>query len=137
MKINSKLYILFLFLLQLGFAVKLVENKIDEDPTIYSMSFIAPVPDSIDVQSFINELDDFDFTNTEDFLFQNKTYSKINVNAVDTGAHSKYQLFPDIKENEFIIALSDIKSSKNQLGVIDSYANYLSNKIYFNKKLIN
>ena len=132
---NIKFLISFIFFYQFGLSKELIPNNIDKDPTLYNFSFIAPLPDTIDEESLVNTLNDYDFSNTDTFTFEDKSYSKIDVTAQGYGQHSVFQLFPNIKENELIIAVADVYSETNQLVYGLTYDFYLKNKVYFNKNL--
>ncbi|SVE51948.1 uncharacterized protein METZ01_LOCUS504802, partial [marine metagenome] len=112
-------------------------NRIDTDPRLYHVSFFAPVPDSIDIETFIKEINDYDFGKNEHFIFQGRTYNRRDVTTSAGWAfHTVSQLYPSLNDNELIVGIAEIESKIEQSCVLWGFTNQGKYLGYLNKSFV-
>ena len=133
---NHRIFsIIIIALIQIGLGAKLPVNKIGQDPNLYSYSFIGPVSDTINIESFVKALEQFDFSETDNFIYNDKSFQKMDITAIgDQGFHAVHQLFPDLGDNEIVFAISNITSNKNQSAVLSSVNDMVQMNCWFDGK---
>ena len=112
-------------------------NQVDVDPRLYHFSFFAPVPDTLDIESFISKINDYDFGKNEHFIFQGNRYERLDVTTNAGWAfHTVHQLYPNLNDNELIVGVAEIESKKEQSCVLWGFTNRGKYVGYINKSFI-
>ena len=136
MKHNSIFYSIILAF-NLLWCGDLKVNQVDADPRLYHFSFFAPVPDTLDIESFISKINDYDFGKNEHFIFQGNRYERLDVTTNAGWAfHTVHQLYPNLNDNELIVGVAEIESKKEQSCVLWGFTNRGKYVGYINKSFI-
>ena len=136
MKHNSIFYSIILAF-NLLWCGDLKVNQVDVDPRLYHFSFFAPVPDTLDIESFVSKINDYDFGKNEHFIFQGNRYERLDVTTNAGWAfHTVHQLYPNLNDNELIVGVAEIESKKEQSCVLWGFTNRGKYVGYINKSFI-
>ena len=101
---NHRIFsIIIIALIQIGLGAKLPVNKIGQDPNLYSYSFIGPVSDTTNIESFVKALEQFDFSETDNFIYNDKSFQKMDITAIgDQGFHAVHQPLFEMRKVLFV-----------------------------------